>query len=83
MLFEIEPGHVFSITVASAYLGFASVILVAGNIIWLAKKYKEIALAIASAFVFRISAAIINLYVVPLLGNSSQLTFKLSYSFSS
>jgi hypothetical protein len=39
---------------------------VAGITIRLANKYKEIALAIVSAFVFRISAALINLYVVTL-----------------
>ncbi len=38
----------------------------AGITIRLANKYKEIALAIVIAFVFRISAALINLYVVTL-----------------
>ena len=46
--------------------GIIFVLLVAGITMWLAKKYKEIAWAIASAFVFRISAALINLYVVTL-----------------
>ena len=39
---------------------------VAGISILLAKKYKEIAWAIAIAFVIRISATLINLYVVML-----------------
>ena len=46
--------------------GILFVIIVAGITMWLANKYKEIALVIASAFVFRISAALINLYVVTL-----------------
>lgn len=40
--------------------------LVVGISMWLAKKYKEIAWAIAIAFVLRFSAALINLYVVKL-----------------
>jgi hypothetical protein len=46
--------------------GIIFVIIVASITMWLANKYKEIALAIASAFVFRISAGLINLYVVTL-----------------
>ncbi|MBT6965260.1 MAG: hypothetical protein HOA01_03470, partial [Flavobacteriales bacterium] len=42
------------------------VLLLFGFIMWLAKKYKEIAWIIAIAFVLRISAALINLYVVTL-----------------
>ena len=42
------------------------VLLLVGFIMWLAKKYKEIAWIIAIAFVLRISAALINLYVVTL-----------------
>ena len=48
------------------FLGIVSVVIVASITIRLAKKYKEIALAIASAFVLRASAALINLYVVTL-----------------
>ncbi len=44
-------------------LGVISVIIVASVIIRLADQYKDIALAIVSAFVLRISAALINLYV--------------------
>ena len=46
--------------------GIIFVLIVTGITMWLAKKYKEIALAILIAFVFRISAALINLYVVTL-----------------
>ena len=46
--------------------GIIFVIIVAGITIRLANKYKEIALAIVIAFVFRISSALINLYVVTL-----------------
>ena len=46
------------------FLGILFVILVAAITMWLANQYKEIALAIVSAFVLRISAALINLYVV-------------------
>lgn len=42
------------------------VLLLVGFIMWLTKKYKEIAWVIAIAFVLRISAALINLYVVTL-----------------
>ena len=48
------------------FLGIVSVVIVASITIRLAKKYKEIALAIASAFVLRVSAALINFYVVTL-----------------
>ena len=48
------------------FLGIVSVVIVASITMRLAKKYKEIALAIASAFVLRLSAALINLYVVTL-----------------
>ena len=46
--------------------GSIFVFLIAGVTIWLTQKYKEIAWAIAIAFIFRISAALINLYVVTL-----------------
>jgi hypothetical protein len=42
------------------------ILFLVGFIIWLAKKHKEIAWAIAIAFVLRISATLINLYVVTL-----------------
>ena len=48
------------------FFGIVSVVIVAGITMRLADKYKEIALAIISAFVLRISAALINLYVVTL-----------------
>jgi len=48
------------------FYGIVFVVIVAGITMRLANNYKEIALAIAIAFVFRISAALINLYVVTL-----------------
>jgi hypothetical protein len=46
--------------------GSIFVFLIAGVTIWLTQKYKEIAWAIAIAFIFRISTTLINLYVVTL-----------------
>ena len=48
------------------FFGIVSVVIVTNITILFANKYKEIALAIISAFVLRISAALINLYVVTL-----------------
>ena len=48
------------------FLGIVFMVIVASISIRLANKYKDIALAIVSAFVLRISAALINLYVTTL-----------------
>jgi hypothetical protein len=48
------------------FYGIVFVVIVSGITILLVNKYKEIAMIIAIAFVFRISAALINLYVVTL-----------------
>ena len=48
------------------FYGIVFVVIVAGITMRLANNYKEIAFAIAIAFIFRISASLINLYVVTL-----------------